>query len=198
MNEQHRKNRRTILLLFAMSVIPFCIAWYLAANTDWTGKGTNKGDLINPPVTTEFAELEAYDQFSRDNLQELKGHWVMVNIVPGSECNEACQDALHKTKQIRLMMNKDLTRIRRLVLLLTPVEPDVAQAWWADDTRLLRAAPTASLLGKIKQIRGNNLSDGLLMIMDPLGNLMMQYEPGFDPYDVKKDLGKLLRISQIG
>jgi hypothetical protein len=34
--------------------------------------------------------------------------------------------------------------------------------------------------------------------MDPLGNLMMQYDPGFDPYDVKKDLKKLLKISQIG
>ena len=34
--------------------------------------------------------------------------------------------------------------------------------------------------------------------MDPMGNLMMQYEPGFDPYKVKSDLMHLLRISQIG
>jgi hypothetical protein len=34
--------------------------------------------------------------------------------------------------------------------------------------------------------------------MDPLGNLMMKYAPGFDPYKVRNDLSKLLRISQIG
>lgn len=35
-------------------------------------------------------------------------------------------------------------------------------------------------------------------LMDPLGNIMMQYESGFDPYKVKSDLHKLLKISQIG
>jgi hypothetical protein len=40
--------------------------------------------------------------------------------------------------------------------------------------------------------------DGMLFLIDPLGNLMMQYEPGFNTYKVKDDLMHLLRISQIG
>ncbi|WP_305908497.1 hypothetical protein Q9L42_010405 [Methylomarinum sp. Ch1-1] len=197
MNKQQQKNRRIILLLFAMSVIPFLIAWYLSVNTNWLGGGTNKGELINPPLTTEFDEFVGYDQFSKENMQELKGHWVLVNIIPGKQCEQACREALHKSKQLRLMMNKDLTRIRRLVLLLQPVEPARASVWWEDDSRLLRSNPQDSLIQKIKQIR-QKMPDGMLLLMDPLGNLMMQYAPGFDPYDVKKDLGKLLRISQIG
>jgi hypothetical protein len=38
----------------------------------------------------------------------------------------------------------------------------------------------------------------MLLLIDPLGNIMMQYEPGFDPYKVKNDLMHLLRASQIG
>ena len=198
MNEQQKKNHRTILIVFAMSIIPFCIAWYLSANTEWMGAGTNKGELIIPPVTTERSEFIGYDTFSKENMKELAGHWVLVNIVPGSECSKACLEAIHKTKQLRLMMNKDLTRIRRLVLLMQPVDNEVASVWWKDDLRLLRATLTKSLSEKIKQIRQGKIEDGMLLLMDPLGNLMMHYEPGFDPYDVKKDLGKLLRISQIG
>ena len=131
-------------------------------------------------------------------MKELVGHWVLVNIVPGSECGKVCLEAIYKTKQLRLMMNKDLTRIRRLVMLMQPVDNAVASVRWKDDLRLLRATLTKSLSEKIKQIRQGKIEDGMLLLMDPLGNLMMHYEPGFDPYDVKKDLGKLLRISQIG
>jgi hypothetical protein len=31
-----------------------------------------------------------------------------------------------------------------------------------------------------------------------LGNLMMKYPTNYDPYKVRNDLSKLLRISQIG
>jgi hypothetical protein len=50
----------------------------------------------------------------------------------------------------------------------------------------------------IKQKVRPELTSGMLILMDPLGNLMMQYKAGFDPYAVKSDLKKLLRISQIG
>lgn len=198
MNKQQQKNRNTILLLFAMSVIPFLIAWYLSVHKIWLGTGTNKGDLIQPPVTTEFNDFIGFDQFSRDNMKELKGHWVLLNIITRDQCDQVCLDAIHKSKQLRLMMNKDLVRIRRLVVLMSPVDPELAATWWQDDKRLLRARPHASLSDKIRRIGQGQIPDGMLLLMDPLGNLMMQYEPGFDPYDVKKDLGKLLRISQIG
>ncbi len=198
MNEQHKKNKRTIIIIFAMSIIPFGIAWFLSSNVSWMGGGTNQGMLITPPVTTEFNELVGFDDFSVKNLSEIKGHWVLVNVIPNNDCSEVCLQAIHKTKQLRLMMNKDLTRVRRLVLILSEIEQTVAQQWWKDDLRLLRAKPVSSLLEKFKKIRGADIPDGMLFLMDPLGNIMMQYEPAFDPYKVKSDLRKLLKISQIG
>jgi hypothetical protein len=38
----------------------------------------------------------------------------------------------------------------------------------------------------------------MVFLIDPLGNLMLWYENGFDPYDLDKDLKHLLRASQIG
>jgi hypothetical protein len=198
MNEQHKKNKRTIIIIFALSIIPFCIAWYLSSNGSWMGGGTNNGQLIIPVVVTESREFVGFDKFSVNNMKELAGHWVIINVIPKADCNADCIEAMHKTRQLRLMMNKDLTRIRRLVLIMPEINAELAQQWWKDDVRLLRSKPTLSLLQKLKQIKKTGIPDGMLFLMDPMGNLMMQYEPGFDPYNVKSDLRKLLKISQIG
>lgn len=198
MQKQLKKNSYTIAIIFAMSIIPFLIAWYLSNHANWMGNGTNQGELIIPPVITEKSEFIPFDNFSRKNMQELLGHWVLVNVIPKMDCPAVCLQALHKTKQLRLMMNKDLTRIRRLVLIIPEINAELAQHWWQEDTRLLKSKPAKSLLHKIKKIRNTTIPDGMLFLMDPLGNLMMQYEPEFNPYNVKKDLQKLLKISQIG
>ena len=96
------------------------------------------------------------------------------------------------------MLNKDLTRTRRAVVFFKDVKPDIANQWLQDDKVLLKVKPSAALSTKITKIRNGAIPDGMLLLMDPLGNLMMQYEPGFDPYKVKSDLMHLLRISQIG
>lgn len=196
--KEQQKNRRTILLLFSMTIIPFCIAWYMSSNLDWVGNGTNQGQLIRPVITTDISEFVGYDQFSKDNINELKGHWVLVNILPHKLCETTCLESIHKTKQLRLMMSKDISRVRRVALVLSDVKESVAKAWWEDDGRLLRVKPTDSLVQKLKKIRKAGIPEGMMLLMDPMGNVMMQYDPGFDPYKVKKDLGKLLRISQIG
>lgn len=196
---QQKKNQRLILIIFALTFIPFLIAWYFQANPELLAARTkNNGTLIIPPITTEPADFLGFDQFSRDNIKELEGHWVLINVLPRVECVEICPKALHDTKQLLIMLGKDLIRVRRAALLLNTVEPASAASWWADDARLLRINADAALLQKISTLRKANVPDGLLLLMDPLGNLMMQYEPGFDPYKVKDDLKKLLAVSQIG
>jgi len=194
MRNQKNKNHLLILAIFGMSIIPFLIAWGLKEHPQLLNGQTNHGQLITPPQTTERADLTGFDQFSIDNMAELNGHWLLVNVIPNAGCNEACIEALHKTKQIRLMLSKELTRTRRIVMVLKNIAPETAE----DDPTLLRVKPNDAVAKKIATLRQGNIPDGMLLIMDPLGNLMMQYEPGFDPYDVKSDLMHLLRISQIG
>ncbi len=198
MNEQHNKNKRTIIIIFALSIIPFCIALFLSSNDSWMGGGTNNGQLIAPVITTDRSEFIGFDPFSVENMKEIRGHWVIINVIPQMDCTATCLEAIHKTRQLRLMMNKDLTRTRRLVLIMAEVNAELAKLWWKDDLRLLRAKPALSLIKKLNKITKNDIPDGMLFLMDPMGNLMMQYKSGFDPYKVKSDLRKLLKISQIG
>lgn len=198
MNEQQKKNQRLILIIAIMSILPLALAWLFKLNPQWLSASTNRGQLITPPVVTERSEWTGFDAFSRDNIKELQGRWVMVHVIPDAQCAEECRDALHKSKQLWLMMNKDLTRIRRAVVLLADVDTNTAAAWWQDDDRLLRIKPEESLRQKILALGNSKLSSGMLLLMDPLGNVMMQYPSGFNPYDVKSDLKKLLQVSQIG
>lgn len=183
------------MVIFAMSIVPFGIAWYLAQNPDKLQLGTNNGELITPPQVTAASDFTGKDTFSAENIHELSGHWILVSPQAGA-CEEVCRDALYKSHQLTLMMGKDIARIRRLALLLDSSVQLPAQ--WQDDARLLKALPSTALQEKLQKLLGQPVPSGSLLIMDPLGNLMMKYAPGFDPYKVRNDLSKLLRISQIG
>jgi hypothetical protein len=245
MNEQQKKNRILILAIFGLTIIPFLIAWGLKENP-WLVKGTtNSGQLITPVVTTEANDFSGFDDFSVANRSELAGHWLIVNVIPNTGCNEVCLDSLLKTKQLRLMLNKELPRTRRIALIFKEPVAEQAKQWWLKDTllwrlrrtenkednallssllreenklddalidklignenrefaltsELIRIKPSAELAKKIIEIRQGEVPDGMLFLIDPLGNIMMQYEPGFNAYKVKDDLMHLLKISQIG
>jgi hypothetical protein len=199
MTPQQRKNRQLIIGIFAMSIIPFSIAWFLAKNPDLTPSAINKGQLIKPVMTTERTDFSGFDSFSQENLKELEAHWLIVNVIPTIECGETCLDALHKTQQLRLMLNKELVRTRRAVLILDAnTSAETAANWWKDDGDLLRLKPNAAVIEKLNLLYNGQIPDGALLLVDPLGNFMMQYAPQFNPYDVKSDLMHLLKISQIG
>ncbi|MBK8816294.1 MAG: hypothetical protein IPN42_12710 [Methylococcaceae bacterium] len=198
MINRDKRNRLLVLLIFGMTIIPFAVAWLLGGKASFIKGQVNNGQLITPIVTTKRDDFIGIDDFSTQNIGELKGRWVMLNVVPENECGEACLKSVHKTKQLLLMMNKDLIRIRRVVAVLQDSKPETVSQWFSDDKVLLKIRPSLELSQKLSQIKAGRIPDGMLFLMDPLGNLMMQYDPGFDPYKVKSDLMHLLRISQIG
>ena len=246
MTPQQKKNRLFIIAIFALTIVPFLIALFFHTNPNMLkGSTTNIGQLITPPISTEANDFVGFDSFSNANLSELHGHWLLVNVIPTEHCDKACLDAILKIKQLRLMLNKEFPRTRRVALLLKDVPEANTAQWWikdallwrlketrnpADDAEfnallqenhvldeakitqligsdnrettlksdLIKLKPSVSLLKKITDLRAGNIPDGMLLLVDPLGNIMMQYDTGFDPYKVKNDLMHLLRASQIG
>jgi hypothetical protein len=200
MTPQQRKNRQLIIGIFAMSIIPFSIAWFLAKNPELlTPAVTNHGHLITPIITTERTDFQGFDTFSQENLKELDAHWLIVNVIPKTDCTETCLDAIYKSRQLRLMLNKELVRTRRAVLVLdSSVSPETTANWWKEDSDLLRLKPNAAVIEKLNLLYNGQIPEGVLLLVDPLGNFMMQYAPNFNPYDAKSDLMHLLKISQIG
>jgi hypothetical protein len=245
MNKQQKKNRLLIIVIFCMTIIPFLIAWGLKENPDLVKGTTNRGQLLIPPLSINRNDFTGFDAFSTENLGELPGHWLIVNVIPSMGCNEICLDALLKTKQLRLMLNKELPRTRRIVIIFNELPQVITREWWLKDmllwrlrrtenkednalfikllreenkideklidkligsesrdfalnSELIRVKPSSELAKKIMNIKAGVIPEGMLFLIDPLGNLMMQYEAGFNTYKVKDDLMHLLRISQIG
>ncbi len=185
-----------LLMMLALSLGPLILAVYFFQNPENLSGRTNYGHLIQPSVPVERSRLSGFDAFSKQNIGELRGRWVLVHIVTSSGCKRVCMDSLHKTKQVRLMLNKDLMRVRRLAL-IAALDNDAEKSWDGHDY-LLRSKLTEQLIDIARNAVGEPIPEGVVFLMDPIGNIMMWYEPGFDPYGMKKDLKKLLYVSRVG
>lgn len=191
------RNRALIVFIALISIIPFAAAWYYAKNPQLITQRSNYGSLILPPKPLDYGELLARPVNQSDMSSEIKGRWVMLHVVSGT-CADRCAETLHKTRQIRLMLNKEIPRVHRLLL----VGDDSAAAGLApvlkDDETLLVAVTSEALSQKLAAVVGKPLAEDMMILVDPLGNAALWYDSGFDPYGVLKDLKHLLRASQIG
>lgn len=191
-----------VVLIALISVIPFSFAWYLAKNPELVKDRprANYGRLIVPARPVDYAELAQKPITAEDALNEVKGHWVIVQVALDPVCGQVCKDTVVKTGRLRLMLNKEIARVRRLLLL---PDGDDAAAASADelaklDPTLLMAGLSDALRQRLQEAVGAPLAEGTVILFDPLTNAMMWYAPGFDPYGVLRDLQRLLKNSQIG
>ncbi len=152
MNNQQKKNRLLILAIFGMTIIPFLIAWDLKENPGLVKGTTNSGQLIIPPIATERTDFTGFDPFSAENMGELAGHWLIVNVIPNNGCNEICLDALLKTKQLRLMLNKELP-VRVVLLLFLNWQTKMVERYAVMETALQKTRRTCLLSLLRKKIR---------------------------------------------
>jgi hypothetical protein len=195
-----QRNRLILFIIALICFVPFAIAWYLAKNPHWVEgrEKSNYGHLITPAQPFEYADFFRDPITPAETLPEIKGRWVMLQIASGPVCNDVCQQTAHKTGQLRLMLNKEIPRVRRLLLLPGQIDPSALTALITVDPTLLIAGLPETLRQRLQQTVGTPLVDGMMLLMDPFANVMMWYEPGFDPYGALRDLQRLLKISQIG
>lgn len=199
-NSNLARNRLIVVLIALISIIPFGFAWFLAKHTDMVKNQpkANYGQLITPARPIDYAELLQTPLSAAENLSEIKGRWIMLQVSTGPACNDACKASAERTGRMRLMLNKELSRVRRLLLI--PGEADAAtlKDLAERDPTLLLAGLSDGLRQRLQEAVGAPLADGGLILIDPFGNAMMWYPPGFDPYGVLRDLKRLLKNSQIG
>jgi hypothetical protein len=191
------RNRALIILIALMSIIPFGLAWYYAQNPQLITKRSNYGSLILPPIPIDYGELAAHPIGGGEPLSEIKGRWVMLHMI-SDQCGDRCAETLHKTKQVRLMLNKEIPRVRRLLLIGSDSAGANRHPVLENDETLLLAVRSEALLEKLAAGVGKPLAEDMVILIDPFGNAALWYDSGFDPYGMLKDLKHLLRVSQIG
>ncbi len=182
--------RLTLLAIAAIFFVPLL----LAALLYWRGQGlpaagrTNHGALLTPIVNID----DAAPASALRGRQE--GAWLLVYANPAG-CNVACRDALFTMRQSRLMLGRDMDRLRR-VFLHGETAPDTV--FLAAEHEGLITLADSRIHELFDDKKPASLPTGGFYLVDPLGNLVMYFPPDIDPTDMVEDIEHLLELSRIG
>jgi cytochrome oxidase Cu insertion factor (SCO1/SenC/PrrC family) len=196
----NKSNGRKILLGMAVIfVLPFTIAKTMhLLNMHPTSH--SYGTLVNPPHALTIPALQDVQGKAIKPQQWLK-IWSIVTI-DATGCAEACQAQIHLLKQVHTSLDKDIKRVRR-VLLAPSIKADTANALQKQypDLIILAGADAQSSQFMAEFNTAVNTTvppKGRVYLVDPLGNLMMSYPADMNPKGMQTDLKKLLKNSWAG
>ena len=184
------KGRRTVLLVAAVCILPL-VAAIVYVSWPVGVRRMNHGELLEARTLpkTLLSDIEG----SRYTTDALRGKWLLVTIQPPS-CDDNCQRKLYILRQVRAAQGQNMGRVVRLWLLQGDGSPNPGLV--AEYPGLMIARPVdPSWLSAFPAKR--NLGEHIYLV-DPLGNLVLRYDEGFDPKGLINDLTRVLRVSQIG
>ncbi len=202
-NTQRNQNRTKLIILILMFFGSVFIAWLLINNAEtwrpWDTK--NNGDLIIPARPITDLSMKTLDG-KKFTIKEMVGKWVVVYIGK-TGCDKLCKINLYNIRQTRLGQKGEHNRIERLYIMLgeTPTaslkntlnDNQGMKVVIADDKTLPKLLRSFKIKNEPQADTANRV-----YLVDPIGNLMMKYEQGFDPRGLAKDLELLLKVSLVG
>jgi len=196
-----RRARRRLLLLIAIFSLPVLIAYALYFSGWRPETSGNYGELVQPPRPLPELALQTLDGKAL-RLSELRGKWTLL-MFAAAECLKPCETTLDKIHRIILAQGKEAERVRAAFVVTDPRARDWLQYAIKDypgTLVLTGSADTMRMLASYFTLsKGAPLNDpNRIYVVDPLGNLMMSYPAEADANRVRKDLVRLLRVSQVG
>jgi hypothetical protein len=175
--------KKELWVLLASFVLPIALgtAFFFLNPGAFTTNTVNYGKFVNPVIATQEQDLV----FSNNEQRSINGLWTLVYKT--KLCDDLCISSLNDMKTIRILMNENMRRIQRLLLI--PNETTDTK-----NLEVLVASPSNNLLSKLSKYPNNSI-----FLIDPIGNVMMYY----DPLDINiklivKDLNRLFKYSRIG
>ncbi|WXR75033.1 hypothetical protein WHX56_05905 [Achromobacter veterisilvae] len=197
-----KRSLMPMLLVFLCSLAPIVGAFVVYMNPQWwPDESSNYGALVSPQRPMPAAgdlRLTTLDGKPFD-LQSLKGKWLLA-AADGGACPESCARKLFIARNSHASQGKNVDRLARVWFITddAPVPDKVLEAY--KGTIMVRANPdqlARFLLARDVAAGQPGLQDPIWVI-DPLGNLMMQYPAEADGVKVRKDISKLVYSSRIG
>ena len=175
--------KKEFWMLLAMFILPIAFGTlFFYANPNYFSESTvNYGELVRPVIATDEGDIEI------DGGASLQGIWTMVYV--SSRCDDVCEKAVADMKTIRTLMNADMRRIQRMIIIENnsiPINSDEALI----KARVISEKLTQNL---------KKYTENAIYLIDPIGNIMLYYEPqNIDIRLVIKDLKRLFKYSRIG
>ena len=196
-----RRQRRILIGLALLFFAPLGLSFYLYYGKSWhPGGRVNAGELIAPPRPLPSLALPLLGLGTgagETNPQFLKGKWTFLYLQHG-RCDDECRRHLYDTRQVRLALDRDMTRVQR-VLIGDGDCCDIAELKAAHpDLIAIRASPSDEPLLTLLPTVSGAVNAHRVYLIDPLGNAMMFYAPDVKSKGMLDDMKRLLRLSSIG
>jgi len=192
-------SKRSFLIIVAFFIAPVILGSLVYMNKERLGIGVetvNYGTLVRPARPTETRDL-LQDGKPADAKAVLQGKWTMLQIAPPN-CNTLCQEHLLLMKNIRILMNEHMRRVRTVLVTHNGKANSLTMKKAYPD--LILAHTSAEKSAFVTQFElPEETGDASIYLLDPLGNLMMVY-PQTEPNakSIIKDLKRLLKYSRLG
>jgi cytochrome oxidase Cu insertion factor (SCO1/SenC/PrrC family) len=195
------RGRRTLILVALLFLLPVVAATSLYLG-GWRpeGKSLAHGELVQPARPLSDTGLQGADG-APFRLGDLRGRWVFVyySTLP---CAELCRNNLYKMQQVRLAQGRDAPRVER-VFIVAEAGGNTLREFAQQSPGLIAVSGTRAMLQAVARefvsSQGTALDvPGRVYLIDPIGNLVLSYAPDADPSGMRKDLARLLRLSQVG
>lgn len=182
-----RPKTRLPLLLVALVCIAPIVASYVAYYFFPRDARTNYGELLvtsaAPAITGATLDGKAFA------LADLKGKWVLLSVA-AAHCDAKCEGMLYATRQARTIQGRERDRVVRVWLVTDGASPPPALVAEHPDLEIVRVEPNA--------LAAWPHGGDSIYLVDPIGNEVLAWPRNPDIKALAKDLGKLLRASQIG
>lgn len=149
---------------------------------------TNHGALLEPIISIPETLPESTIAEQGD------GYWLLV-YSDQAACGEDCTQALYTTRQLRKMLGKEMDRLKRVWL---HGETPLDTVFLSKEHAGLITLADQDLSALLNNKKPAELPAGGYFLVDPLGNLVMYFEPGIDPSLMVEDIKRLLKLSRIG
>ena len=207
-SEQKKLRSKTpLVMILLLSLAPVVAAFIAYFNPQWRPEGSAaNGDLVQPQRPMPAAKdlpLTTLDGKPFD-LSSLKGKWIMM-AADAAVCPESCARKLYIIRNTHASQGKHVERLARVWFITddAPVPEKVLEAY--KGAVMVRVNPVALeqfLLGvtpgSMTPEQATQALSVPIWVIDPLGNLILQYPAVTDPELFRKDIRKLLQTSRIG
>ncbi len=202
--ENINKNRKTLVLLFVMFIIPVALAYAAYFGNWFSGSTGSQGELMQSDLVSDIEDFDII----RRNGKKISGkefetlYWWLIPIQP-EVCDQLCLNLnLFTLNQTYLGLGKESLRINELVV-LEKIEsldsgmfPTATSLFSHTGLKAIKDSPS----GKTMDLPAN-----YIYLVDPLGNIFMRYPLIKDKKDapvlstkLRKDILHLFKYSRLG
>jgi hypothetical protein len=188
------------VLIFLMFLVPLVTAVLLQPERFGSDpvNTVNRGDLVDPPVPLDLNRVMTTGGTPAVDIAA--GRWLVLHLL-SNPCDERCQSVMTDLRQIHIGTGRHRDEVALLLIGSTDYAKTAASIYdgfhFAETGELGFAASLTAAYGASGG-RPLDSGDGVIgstFIVDPEGNLMLRYAPGYDRADLNKDLKKLLKWS---